>query len=118
MKNIQAFKALIDVPGRMVIITHFKPDADALGIGHLCEQFTSQHPHRCKMGTRGHGRLNWRCGRRHQAASEDRLEPGSGIPALRTLLSVSPAANRRWSSRSSAIACPPQAPYASLLTNA
>ena len=31
MKNIQAFKALIDVPGRMVIITHFKPDADALG---------------------------------------------------------------------------------------
>lgn len=31
MKNIQAFKALVDVPGRMVIITHFKPDADALG---------------------------------------------------------------------------------------
>ena len=31
MKNIEAFKALIHSPARMVIVTHFKPDADALG---------------------------------------------------------------------------------------
>lgn len=31
MKNIQAFKTLIDRPQRVVIVTHFKPDADALG---------------------------------------------------------------------------------------
>lgn len=31
MKNIQAFKTLIDRPQKVVIVTHFKPDADALG---------------------------------------------------------------------------------------
>jgi phosphoesterase RecJ-like protein len=31
MENIQAFKTLIDQPQRVVIVTHFKPDADALG---------------------------------------------------------------------------------------
>jgi len=31
MKNIQAFRTLIDRPQRAVIVTHFKPDADALG---------------------------------------------------------------------------------------
>jgi bifunctional oligoribonuclease and PAP phosphatase NrnA len=31
MKNLQAFQTLIDRPQKAVIITHFKPDADALG---------------------------------------------------------------------------------------
>jgi phosphoesterase RecJ-like protein len=31
MNNLQAFKSLISHPKRVVIITHFKPDADALG---------------------------------------------------------------------------------------
>ncbi len=31
MKNLQAFKSLISSPKRVVIVTHFKPDADALG---------------------------------------------------------------------------------------
>ena len=31
MENIQAFKTLISQPKRVVIVTHFKPDADALG---------------------------------------------------------------------------------------
>jgi phosphoesterase RecJ-like protein len=31
MKHIQAFKTLIDSPQKVVILTHFKPDADALG---------------------------------------------------------------------------------------
>lgn len=31
MKNIQAFQALIGQPKKVVIVTHFKPDADALG---------------------------------------------------------------------------------------
>ncbi|MEQ1584428.1 MAG: bifunctional oligoribonuclease/PAP phosphatase NrnA [Cyclobacteriaceae bacterium] len=31
MKNLEAFKSLISQPKRVVITTHFKPDADALG---------------------------------------------------------------------------------------
>jgi bifunctional oligoribonuclease and PAP phosphatase NrnA len=31
MENVAAFKALIDTPQQVVILTHFKPDADALG---------------------------------------------------------------------------------------
>jgi phosphoesterase RecJ-like protein len=31
MKNIQAFRTLLDRPQSAVIVTHFKPDADALG---------------------------------------------------------------------------------------
>ncbi len=31
MENIQAFKRFFDSPRRVVIVTHFKPDADALG---------------------------------------------------------------------------------------
>lgn len=31
MENIQAFKRLLDVPRKVVVVTHFKPDADALG---------------------------------------------------------------------------------------
>src|ERR1041384_7117952 len=31
MKNIQAFRTLIDRPQNVVIVSHFKPDADALG---------------------------------------------------------------------------------------
>lgn len=31
MKNLEAFKSLISQPKRVVIVTHFKPDADALG---------------------------------------------------------------------------------------
>ncbi len=31
MENIQAFKALIQSPKYVVVVTHFKPDADALG---------------------------------------------------------------------------------------
>src|SRR4051794_21090616 len=31
MHNIQALKAFLDTPRKAVILTHFKPDADALG---------------------------------------------------------------------------------------
>src|SRR5215213_8810128 len=31
MKNIEAFRTLISRPQKVVIVTHFKPDADALG---------------------------------------------------------------------------------------
>lgn len=31
MKNLSAFRALVDQPQKVVIVTHFKPDADALG---------------------------------------------------------------------------------------
>jgi phosphoesterase RecJ-like protein len=31
MKNVQAFKTLLSQPRKVVIVTHFKPDADALG---------------------------------------------------------------------------------------
>jgi len=31
MENLQAFKSLLSTPKRVVIVTHFKPDADALG---------------------------------------------------------------------------------------
>jgi phosphoesterase RecJ-like protein len=31
MENIQAFKRLVDLPRSVVVVTHFKPDADALG---------------------------------------------------------------------------------------
>lgn len=31
MKNLEVFKSLISQPKRVVITTHFKPDADALG---------------------------------------------------------------------------------------
>ncbi len=31
MKNLEAFKSLISKPKKVVIVTHFKPDADALG---------------------------------------------------------------------------------------
>src|SRR5271156_6578584 len=31
MENLEAFKALIQSPKNVVIVTHFKPDADALG---------------------------------------------------------------------------------------
>jgi bifunctional oligoribonuclease and PAP phosphatase NrnA len=31
MKNLPAFKSLISSPKRIIIVTHFKPDADALG---------------------------------------------------------------------------------------
>ena len=31
MENIQAFKTLIGSPKKVVVVTHFKPDADALG---------------------------------------------------------------------------------------
>ena len=31
MKNIEAFRTLVDRPQNVVIVTHFKPDADALG---------------------------------------------------------------------------------------
>ena len=31
MQNLNAFKALLSQPQKVVIITHFKPDADALG---------------------------------------------------------------------------------------
>lgn len=31
MRNLQTFKKLINTPGKVVLTTHFKPDADALG---------------------------------------------------------------------------------------
>lgn len=45
MKNIQAFKALIGQPQKVVIVTHFKPDADALGSSLGCAAFLKKKGH-------------------------------------------------------------------------
>ncbi|MCU0369011.1 MAG: bifunctional oligoribonuclease/PAP phosphatase NrnA [Cyclobacteriaceae bacterium] len=45
MEKLQAFKQLISTPKRVVIVTHFKPDADALGSSLGLSAFLSKKGH-------------------------------------------------------------------------
>lgn len=51
MENIAAFKALIGQPKNVVIVTHFKPDADALGSSLGLAGFLKKKDHRVKVIT-------------------------------------------------------------------
>ncbi len=51
MKNIQAFKDLIDAPRDIVVVTHFKPDADALGSSLGLAGFLKKKKHRVTVIT-------------------------------------------------------------------
>lgn len=51
MKNIQAFKTLIDRPQNVVIVTHFKPDADALGSSLGLAGFLKKKGHKVQVIT-------------------------------------------------------------------
>lgn len=51
MKNIQAFRTLIDRPQNVVIVTHFKPDADALGSSLGLAGFLKKKGHRVQVIT-------------------------------------------------------------------
>lgn len=51
MNNLQAFKALMDVPRDVVVVTHFKPDADALGSSLGLAGFLKKKGHRVTVVT-------------------------------------------------------------------
>jgi len=51
MKNLPAFKALLDTPRDVVVVTHFKPDADALGSSLGLAGFLSKKRHRVTVVT-------------------------------------------------------------------
>ncbi|HEX8059585.1 MAG TPA: bifunctional oligoribonuclease/PAP phosphatase NrnA [Cyclobacteriaceae bacterium] len=51
MKNIPAFKTLIDRPQSVVIVTHFKPDADALGSSLGLAGFLKKKGHKVQVIT-------------------------------------------------------------------
>lgn len=51
MNNIHAFKALLDVPSDIVVVTHFKPDADALGSSLGLAGFLRKKKHRVTVVT-------------------------------------------------------------------
>lgn len=51
MKNLLAFKALLDSPKDVVVVTHFKPDADALGSSLGLAGFLSKKKHRVTVVT-------------------------------------------------------------------
>src|SRR5258705_8727941 len=51
MENLQAFKAFISRPRKAVIITHFKPDADALGSSLGLAGFLKKKGHRVDVIT-------------------------------------------------------------------
>src|SRR5688572_13957758 len=51
MKNIQAFQQLIAQPKKAVIVTHFKPDADALGSSLGLAGFLRKKGHQVKVIT-------------------------------------------------------------------
>jgi phosphoesterase RecJ-like protein len=51
MKNIQAFRTLIDRPQSVVIVTHFKPDADALGSSLGLAGFLKKKGHKVQVIT-------------------------------------------------------------------
>lgn len=51
MKNIQAFRTLIDRPQNVVIVTHFKPDADALGSSLGLAGFLKKKGHKVQVIT-------------------------------------------------------------------
>jgi len=51
MKNLPAFKSLISLPKQVVIVTHFKPDADALGSSLGLAGFLSKKGHHVSVIT-------------------------------------------------------------------
>jgi len=51
MDNLQAFKSLISHPKHVVIVTHFKPDADALGSSLGLEGFLKKKGHKVQVIT-------------------------------------------------------------------
>jgi bifunctional oligoribonuclease and PAP phosphatase NrnA len=51
MKNLNAFKSLISKPAAVVIVTHFKPDADALGSSLGLAAFLKKSGHRVSVIT-------------------------------------------------------------------
>ncbi len=51
MKNIQALKSLLDAPRDIVVITHYKPDADALGSSLGLAGFLKKKQHRVTVVT-------------------------------------------------------------------
>ena len=51
MKNFSAFKSLISQPKRVVIVTHFKPDADALGSSLGLARFLGKKKHQVTVIT-------------------------------------------------------------------
>lgn len=51
MKNLNAFKSLISKPAKVVIVTHFKPDADALGSSLGLAAFLKKSGHRVTVIT-------------------------------------------------------------------
>jgi phosphoesterase RecJ-like protein len=51
MKNFSAFKSLINQPKRVVIVTHFKPDADALGSSLGLARFLKKKNHQVTVIT-------------------------------------------------------------------
>lgn len=51
MENVQAFKRLMESPRRVVVVTHFKPDADALGSSLGLAGFLKKKGHRVTVVT-------------------------------------------------------------------
>ena len=51
MENLPAFKALMQSPKNVVIVTHFKPDADALGSSLGLAGFLKKNGHRVTVIT-------------------------------------------------------------------
>ncbi len=51
MKNSEAFKSLISKPAKVVIVTHFKPDADALGSSLGLAAFLNKFGHQVSVIT-------------------------------------------------------------------
>lgn len=51
MENVAAFKALVDTPQEVVILTHFKPDADALGSSLGLARYLSKKGHKVQVIT-------------------------------------------------------------------
>src|SRR3569832_1872410 len=51
MQNIQALKAFLDTPRTVVILTHFKPDADALGSSLGLSGYLKKKGHTVKIKT-------------------------------------------------------------------
>lgn len=51
MKNLPAFKALLETPRDVVVVTHFKPDADALGSSLGLAGFLTKKRHRVTVIT-------------------------------------------------------------------
>ena len=61
MENLQAFKELLSRPSRIVVVTHFRPDADALGSSLGLAGYLKKYGHQVSVITPSDfpGFLNW-----------------------------------------------------------